>query len=115
MKCFVHQDRDALGLCNECVAEVDGSLACKNSHEEGVQVINSLIENNKQSYSHCIKTSLVSNLSLLLFGLIFIYFGYSEDKAFLLYLGVGFLVYWLFIFIYNLIFFKKLNTDYNKK
>lgn len=47
MNCFYHPDQPAIGickhcqrgLCTNCIAEVEDSLACKNRHEENVRAI----------------------------------------------------------------------------
>jgi hypothetical protein len=50
MVCFYHPDQPAVGvckhcqrgLCSECAAAVDDVLACRNRHEEEVQVLEQL-------------------------------------------------------------------------
>jgi hypothetical protein len=54
MNCYYHPNQPALGickhcqrgLCTECIAEVDDSLACKDRHEEQVAGHNLLIGRN---------------------------------------------------------------------
>lgn len=123
MKCFKHQNIDSVGqckhcckgLCTECAADTGNGLACKNEHEQQVEFINSLIENSKKAYSQSPKSSILSNLFLLLMGILFI--GYSfinKNQKFLLLFGVLCVAYWGILFVYNSIYLKKLKTDYTK-
>ncbi len=51
MKCFYHNNKDAIGickncskgLCKECVTEIDKSIACKNKCEMDVKLINRMM------------------------------------------------------------------------
>lgn len=54
MNCYYHPIQPAVGLCKhcqrgictECIAEVDDSLACKDRHEEQVRALNTLTARN---------------------------------------------------------------------
>jgi len=54
MNCYYHPNQSAIGickhcqrgLCNDCVAEVDDSLACKDRHEEQVHALETLTARN---------------------------------------------------------------------
>lgn len=54
MICFYHPDRQAVGLCKhcqrglclECAADVDGSLACQGRHEGQVRALERLTARN---------------------------------------------------------------------
>lgn len=54
MDCFYHPGQPAVGICKycqrglcvDCLAEVDDSLACKNRHEEQVHAIDTLTSRN---------------------------------------------------------------------
>ena len=54
MNCYYHPDQPAIGLCKHCqrglcvncAADVDGSLACKNRHEEQVRALDTLTTRN---------------------------------------------------------------------
>ncbi|MDP1737434.1 MAG: hypothetical protein Q8L23_08335 [Caulobacter sp.] len=56
MRCFYHQDAEAIGLCKlcsrglcpACATETDDSLACKNRHEAQVEQITMLIKRNAE-------------------------------------------------------------------
>ena len=119
MKCFEHRDQDAIGqckhcskgLCENCAIDLGHGLACKGVHESEVELLNSLIENNKKSYSQTSKSLFMSNLYLLLMGILFISFGYERSK-FAVYFGVLCVGYWLVLAIYNYFYLKKFKTDY---
>ena len=54
MNCYYHPNQPAVGickhcqrgLCTDCIAEVDDSLACKDRHEEQVSALDVLMERN---------------------------------------------------------------------
>ena len=54
MNCYYHPDQPAVGICKhcqrglcaDCVAEVDDSLACKDRHEEQVRALEALTARN---------------------------------------------------------------------
>lgn len=118
MKCFNHNEIDAIGqckhcykgLCKECAVDLGHGLACKGEHEEEVNNINDLISNSAKSYSASPKSVFMSNLYLLLMGFMFIWFGLEKSK-FLMAFGALCIGYWLVLLIYNTNLFKKFKTD----
>ena len=54
MNCYYHPTQPAVGLCKhcqrglctDCAADVDGSLACKGHHEEQVRALEALTARN---------------------------------------------------------------------
>lgn len=54
MNCYYHPNQPAVGLCKhcqrglcvDCAADVDGSLACKDHHEEQVRALEALTARN---------------------------------------------------------------------
>lgn len=58
MKCYKHQDRDAIGLCKschkgvcpECSVLVGDSIACADSCQENVDTLSHITERNKEIY-----------------------------------------------------------------
>ena len=54
MNCYYHPNQPAVGLCKhcqrglclDCAADVDGSLACKDRHEEQVRALDTLTTRN---------------------------------------------------------------------
>jgi len=119
VKCYNHQETDAIGqckhcykgLCTDCLADLGSGLACKNAHEEEVELLNSLIENNKKAYSQTTKSIFMSNFYLFLMGVLFVGFGYERSK-FLMYFGILCIGYWVVLAVYNFINLKKFKTDY---
>ncbi len=87
MKCFYHKEKEAVGICSschrglcpECIADVDGTLACKNSCEEKVKSINELIERNKNSYKKTGTAYKRYSAFCLLVGLLSLFVGLGVD------------------------------------
>ena len=60
MKCYHHQEVDAVGLfknchkgiCPECSALVDGSIACTETCQEEVVALNQMLERGKKVYKN---------------------------------------------------------------
>lgn len=58
MKCYKHNETDALGICKscqkgvcrECIVDVEGRIACKDSCEQEVKDLNEMILKNKGVY-----------------------------------------------------------------
>ncbi len=119
MKCFNHNETDAIGqckhcykgLCKACLTDLGHGTACQDKHEVEVENINSLIENSTASYSLSPKSVFVSNLFLLLLGILFLWFGFAEDSTFLMVVGALFISYLVLLLIYNIVQFRKLKTD----
>lgn len=108
MKCFYHQQSDAVGicrncskgLCQECVVDVRNGIACKNRCENAVIAMNELIDRNKASYQKTsesyVRNAIIYGLLAFLFlvlGLIeintpLIYFMFPA--AIIFFLGAGF-------------------------
>ncbi|WP_444931951.1 hypothetical protein ACJJIF_09365 [Microbulbifer sp. SSSA002] len=120
MKCFNHE-ADAIGICKhcqraickDCCTDLGFGLACKDTHESDVSMLNSLIENNKRAYESQPKATMFGPLFFIFMGLVFSYFGYQkglDNLSFII--GVGFIVYGIAIFVYNKLFFKKVTTEY---
>ena len=59
MKCFNHNEIEAVGqckqcykgLCSNCVVDLGHGIACKDKHEHDVQKLFDLVQNNAKSYS----------------------------------------------------------------
>jgi hypothetical protein len=111
MNCFNHRDKPAIGLCKacakalceECVVELTNGLACKNSCEDRVNMINRMLDSNSQvmgAARHQTRSSGVMTLILGLSFLVFAIFAYFETGGFLPYflgvLGVAFLITGIF-------------------
>lgn len=71
MKCFYHNDKDAVGtckscnkgLCADCAADPGTGLACKGSCEDKVKAINELMENNMKAYDKSLPRCLKNVMS----------------------------------------------------
>ena len=95
MNCFYHPERAALGLCkycqrglcNECLAVIDDTLACKNRHEEQVRAMGSLLTQAKRVKSDYLRNTIFYGSV----GLLFTAFGASQLK----WLGIQAAVYLL--------------------
>ncbi len=84
MNCFNHPDQPALGLCKSCgrglcrscLTEVPDGLACKNRCEARVNLINSIIDNNKKTLAAANVQIRSSTLFLIVMGVLFCVFGF---------------------------------------
>jgi len=107
MNCFNHRDKPAIGLCKacakalceDCVAELNNGLACKNACEDRVNMINRMLDSNSQVMGAArsqVKTSGVISLVLGVGCCIFAIWSYQEMDSFLPYflglLGISCLV-----------------------
>lgn len=121
MKCFNHHESDSVGqckhcykgLCKECAADTGVGIACKGLHEQDVEFLHSLIENNKNAYSNTPQSLLMSNLFVLLMGGLFVgYSLYFSGSSFLMWFGFLCIGYWASMTVYNFMLLKKIKTDY---
>jgi len=89
MNCFNHKEIPAIGickscgksLCSECLVELENGLACKNSCEKRVQMINLIIDSNSQAMNAArnqIKTAGISGVIVGIGFIIFAGFSYKE-------------------------------------
>jgi len=93
MVCYYHPDKPAVGvckhcqrgLCSECAALVDDSLACKNRHEEQVRAMGSLLIQARRVGSDYIRNTIFYGIV----GVLFTAFGISQLR----YLGLQAVVY----------------------
>lgn len=116
MRCFYHEDREAVGsckscgkgLCRECAVDFAKGLACRGPCEADVQALIQLIEHNIQmtaTSQELLRSSrgvrsgnAYFNLAL---GVLFVLWGLSDERMwFIMVMGVGFIAYgayWLFL------------------
>ena len=93
MVCYYHPDKPAVGLCkhcqrglcSDCVALVDDSLACKDRHEEQVRAMGSLLVQARRVGSDYIRNTIFYGIV----GVLFTAFGVSQLR----YLGLQAVVY----------------------
>lgn len=106
MKCFVHDDQDAVGICKtcqkgvcrECAVDVGNGIACKGACEDEVRRINSVLDRSKtiigrQNYAAGIYA---------LFAAILLFYGFNhwyESRTFSYFLMSASLVFFLFSFL----------------
>lgn len=88
MVCYYHPERPAVGLCkhcgrglcNECAALVDDSLACKSRHEDQVRGLN-LVSECGILQARRITSGYVRNAVFYgLVGILFAAFGFSQYR-----------------------------------
>ena len=113
MKCYKHQQSDAVGLCKscqkgvcpDCLALVDGSVACKDSCEEDVAAINHMMAHSQRVYKNYNKQWRPSIMINGVGGLLFLAYGlYSFTSSlswFLIGLGSIMIIGAVMIFIHS--------------
>ena len=106
MNCYYHPDRSAVGLCKhcqrglcpDCIAEVDDSLACKDRHEKQVGALALLTQRSLLQAGRVGSVYVRNAIFYALVGLLFAGFGLLQVRwlgwqgLFLLAIGV-FLLY----------------------
>jgi hypothetical protein len=110
MRCFYHEEREAVGsckscgkgLCRDCAVDLTKGLACPGRCEADAQALIQLIDRNIQlsaASANIIKSSRGARSSTAIFqfvtGAVFIAWGLTdlERLKFLLVLGAGFIAY----------------------
>ena len=82
MNCYYHPDKPAIGLCkycqrglcNDCAALVEDSLACKNRHEEQVRTMGLQLVQAKRVRSDYLRNTVFYGVV----GVLFTTFGISQ-------------------------------------
>jgi hypothetical protein len=108
MKCFYHQDRDAIGtckscqkgLCPECAVDLGKGLACKSRCEEDVRNVIKLIQNNiklSPASSNFIRAArrggmLAAGFYIVL-GLMFFGWGLHDQMSLIIAMGACFAIF----------------------
>ncbi len=117
MRCFNHQDKDSVGsckhcgkgLCPACLTDLGHGLACRDTHEQAVERINTLITRNSQAQSMAPKTWYVVPTFTGFMGLLFAGYGLFSPRGpstFTAILGLGFIAYSAVLFVANYRAFK---------
>jgi hypothetical protein len=111
MRCFNHPDNEAIGgckvcnkgLCRECAADLGHSLACRNSHEEKAEDLERLTARAMQVQSTAGGAKYVAPAFMVFMGAIFTGYGLFWERGahLLMIMGIGFLVYGVFLFRVN--------------
>ena len=85
MKCYYHNERDAVasckscnrGLCPDCAVEVGNGLACRNRCENQVEAINQVSLKNQRALGRSRKFSLGMALLFGVIGVVVMVMGFS--------------------------------------
>jgi len=97
MKCFNHANADAVGVCKDCYKALchnccvicGTSVACKETCEEKVKLLNAFYDQNIYNrYNHTFLLKLVSGIFFVMFSICYYYF-YSEIWFSLMFAGLG--------------------------
>jgi hypothetical protein len=115
MRCFYHEDKEAVGtckscgrgLCRECAVELPKSLACRGRCEADAQAVSQLIDRNIQisgASSRLARTGRNSRVAIGLFhvaiGVAMLMGGLHSQLPMITFLGIALLaygIYWLFL------------------
>ena len=117
MRCFYHDDREAVGnckscgrgLCRECAVDLTKGLACRGHCEADAQALIQLIDHNIQlssTASRAVQQSRVvragAGIFHLVMGALFLIFGLRDFARLnlIVFMGIGFIaygVYWLLL------------------
>lgn len=109
MRCYYHEDREAVGsckscgkgLCRECAVDLTKGLACRGRCEDDVSSVIALIERNIKiaprtsqilEASRKLRSSTAA-FNLVIGGLFIIWGLTSEHLSFIIILGVAFFIY----------------------
>ena len=106
MKCFYHPEISAIGLCKycqrglcvDCAAHPDDSLACKNLHEEQVRALELLMQKNILQSKRVGSDYVRNTIFYGSVGVLFTAFGISQLKWLgtqaVVYLMIGLALLW---------------------
>lgn len=122
MRCFNHQDKDSVGsckhcgkgLCHDCLTDLGHGLACRDTHEQAVESINTLITRNSQAQRMAPKIWYVVPTFTAFMGLVFAGYGLFSPRGpstFTAILGLGFIAYSAVLFLTNYRAFKANSTQ----
>ena len=122
MRCFNHQDKDSVGsckhcgkgLCPACLTDLGHGLACRDTHEQAVESINTLITRNSQAQRMAPKIWYVVPTFTAFMGLVFAGYGLFSPRGpstFTAILGLGFIAYSAVLVLTNYRAFKANSTQ----
>jgi hypothetical protein len=118
MRCYYHQDREAVGsckscgkgLCPDCAVDLAKGLACRGHCEEDARALIQLIDHNNKmqpTASRLIQAGgsarMAGSLFFLASGAVFLIYGLTSERemTFVTILGVCFLAYGLFVLLWS--------------
>lgn len=103
MHCFMHTDRDAVGICKscykglcvECAADLQHSLACRGKHEEAAERLHAMVARAQRVQTTAGVARFVAPVFTGILGLVFVVYGFMIDRmhGLLFPLGLAFLLY----------------------
>lgn len=109
MRCFVHADRDAVGicrscykgLCSDCAVDLQHSLACRGAHEEEAERLHSMVSRAQRVQTTSSSARYLAPAFMVVLGVVCAGYGYAIEgvRGPLFPLGVIFLVYGVSIFL----------------
>ena len=84
MNCYNHPNKPAIGfckscckgLCSDCATALPNGLACRNTCEDRVNLINQIIDNNQKVITAANVQVRSSGLFVLIMGIVFCLFGF---------------------------------------
>ena len=112
MLCFNHPERQAVGtckachrgICQECMTDLGHGIACKDKHEQQVEALEKIVRQSEKISSITPKTRNAAPLFYGFMGIVFAGFGLLKGRGvtdFTFILGAGFIVFGVYIYIYN--------------
>jgi len=117
MKCYDHQDVDAVAickscgkaLCSQCAVDLGRGIACKGRCVDDVQMLISLADNNAKTYSAMRGgRAIVSPVFLIVIGLVSAGYGLLSGITLILILGVCFVLFGIVALVLNSRYIKRL-------
>ena len=112
MRCFYHEDKEAVGtckscgrgLCRECAIELPKSLACRGRCEADAQAVTQLIERNIQLSANSPNVyklnrngRMGTGIFYIILGTVFLFAGLRHELIFMSIIGVGLIAYGIYI------------------
>ena len=98
MKCYNHNDIDAVGtckacskgVCKSCLTDVGNGIACTDTCIDEVKEVNSLVERNKTVFQKASKTNMTRGYIYTGIGLVFLILNWQmqTDDKFLFVIGL---------------------------
>ena len=118
MKCYNHQEREAVSICRacgkaacqECARETENGIACRQSCARTLSVRSAHYARQDAHFKNLKRMNSLGSLFSIGMGLLFIYFsfmGYGVVYDLILLLGVGFTIYGFLAQLVNMIIFIK--------
>jgi hypothetical protein len=109
VRCFRHHDRDAVGtckacakgLCVDCAVDLGHGLACRDSHEKAVAMLNTITDRATRVQATNTKARFAAPVFYSVLGALFLGWGVLSGFVFVSLLGGAFLIYAVVILAVN--------------